>query len=555
MFTKKKESLSGFDNNTSGNIAIINQPFLAAGLEKSAETSSGNGSLKYSTTGYAELDQFGKTSTYRKPRTFDEISRDMSILWAENQLNAVKFTIYLRLISRKVMMFDVATTEAPQRGAELKHEAQMRMFWILQKSSETFYKNLPVFISAGSWKDIFVLMKYDLEYHGWEEKVLDFNRVVNLIISGLNDPNHVDLIKKYLPSLKSKSNCTTVGSQANNLIAKYICNKLFGQSENMGKTYREYRKLKSSGTAHEWQQLISQKKHNLIDFSKIHGRALSQLVKSKYLKNQGLSEKYNEWITKPETVGVKYTGFVHELFKDCILGNSNSVETINKQFKTLVEKAGPSQTNLIVVRDTSASMGSYATGLDISCFDVAKSLALYFSEFLSGQFANSYIEFNSSAKMCTWKGSTPVERWVNDKAYYNGSTNFQSVIELFCNLRSKGISESDFPSGILCISDGMFNPAELDETNVESARRKLTNAGFSEQYVRDFVIILWNLGNDYYGSKKSGQQFETYGNVSNTYHFSGYSASVIAMLREGIKTPMELFDACMNQELLQKVEV
>src|SRR5690606_28258215 len=121
-------------------------------------------------------------------------------------------------------------------------------------------------------------------------------------------------LKKYLPQIKATSACTTVESQADTLIGKWICSLLFGTKDNeTGSTYKRYRKLKSGGTAHEWQQLISQRKFDRIDFSKIHGRALNLLVRSKFLANQGLADKYAAWVAKPETE-VKYTGFVHELF-------------------------------------------------------------------------------------------------------------------------------------------------------------------------------------------------------------------------------------------------
>lgn len=47
--------------------------------------------------------------------------------------------------------------------------------------------------------------------------------------------------------------------------------------------YRRYARLKSSGTAHEWQQLISKGKYDLIRFETIHGRALTILARSKFL--------------------------------------------------------------------------------------------------------------------------------------------------------------------------------------------------------------------------------------------------------------------------------
>ena len=100
----------------------------------------------------------------------------------------------------------------------------------------------------------------------------------------------------------------------------------------------------------------------------------------------------------------------------------------------------------------------------------------------------------------------------------------------------------------------MFNPSELDRTNVQSALDKLRKAGFSKEYVNDFVIVLWNLQSSAYGNK-AGKQFETYGDVPNVFYFSGYSASVVSFLTNKIKTASELFEEAMNQELLNRVEI
>jgi len=328
------------------------------------------------------------------------------------------------------------------------------------KAPSTFWKNISLFISIGSWKDIITMLSYDLQYNGWNDRKLDWNKFSELILSGLENKSTSELLKKYLPQIKSNNDCTTLESQADNIIAKWICSLVFGGKKDSFVNYKSYRKLKSSGTAHEWQQLISQRKFDRIDFAKIHGRALSLLVRSKFLFNQGLSEKYKEWITKPETTNVKYTGFVHELFSVCrsyrslVSMPTHEQATINKQFQTLVDKGGSSeQSSLIVVRDTSGSMGSIASGTNMSCYDIGKALALYFSEFLKGKFANAWIEFNSTAIMQTWKGNSPLEKWYNDKSGVIGGTKFQSVIELLCKIKQQGVAESDFPTGILCISD------------------------------------------------------------------------------------------------------
>ncbi|MDR1018984.1 MAG: DUF2828 family protein [Lachnospiraceae bacterium] len=369
------------------------------------------------------------------------------------------------MITRKTRYLDGSETEVPQKGAEMKHEGIMRMIWLHLKDEEVFWKNIGLFISAGSWKDIFMMLSYDLIYNGWDGRKLNWGKFGDLILSGLENKNTSDLVKKYIPQIKSNSACKTVESQADNLIGKWLCSILFGnKGEEKGYTYKQYRIFKTSGTAHEWQKLISQRRFDRIDFSKIHGRALSLLVQSKFLFNQNLSDKYKEWIGSPETKDVKYTGFVHELFKNADRNLSEEEElTINKQFQTLVNKAGDvGQTPFIVVRDTSGSMESVASGTNMSCYNVAKALGLYFSEFLKGSFSNAWIEFNSDAKFHLWKGNTPVEKWRNDHTSYVGSTNFQSVIDLFVKLKNEGISEADFPKGILCISDSEFDRYELD---------------------------------------------------------------------------------------------
>lgn len=525
--------------------------FVNAGLSKSAETLSVNGALKYSTTGNDFVDQFGKLSSFKELRNFEDISNDCFLLYSQNPKLAVSFIFYIRMITRTTFLFDGSKTETTQRGSGLKHEGIMRMIWLHTNHPDIFWKNINLYISIASWKDVFQMLQYDLEFHGWESRKLNWNNFGNLILTGLENPNTINLVKKYLPQIQSRIKCTTIHTQADTIIGKWICSLL-----NMD--YKSYRKLKSSGEAHTWQQLISKKLFDSIDFSSIHGRALALMTSSKFISNNNLTEKYTSWIMEQPVA--KYTGYVHELL--CGITHNlpdYKVQTINKQFYGLVEtgkKNANTNTGLIVVRDTSASMARSATGTKLSCFNIAKALAVYFSEFLTGYFSNSWIEFNSTAKMHTWKGNTPVEKWINDNSSFIGSTNFQSVIDLFVQIKNSGVTEDSFPNGIICISDSEFNPTQLNNTNVSEALNKLMNGGFSEEYIKKFKIVLWNLQSSNHGGK-----FETYGNVENVYYFSGYEASTLAFLT-GVdkqvsepKNAEELFDAAMNQEILNMITI
>ena len=556
MFDSKQVSLITLKK-ASGKTKKTANEFLNNVAKQGAKTLSGNGSLKFQSSGSDWIDQFSSLGKYKVPRSYAEIASDCSKLWAQDKELFVKFTVYLRMISRKTDIFGLGiTTQAAQSGAELKHESIMRMVWLSQKSPDAFWGNIGLFISAGSCKDIITMLRQDLVYHGWEGRTLDWGKFGNLILSLLDNQKSTNLMKKYLPQIRTNSSCTTVESQASNLVAKWICSLVFG-SKSGSSTYKQYRKLKSSGTAHQWQQLISQRKFDKIDFSQIHGRALNLLVKGKFLHNQNLSDAYSNWIGEQDKV--KYTGFVHELL--CELSEKNDpnfVKTVDKQFIEAVEKVKGSDENLssmIVVRDTSGSMWSPAEGSKFSCDAVAKSLALYFSEFLEGAFAGHFIEFSRTATLHEWKGETVSEKWHNDRCSCIGNTNFQSVVDLFCQMKSQGTPESDFPSGILCLSDGEFDPSELGTTNVQAALTKLKRAGFSDEYADSFKIVLWNLTNHFYG-RSNKVKFETFGETKNVFYMSGYSASNVKfILNQKVETAEDLFNEAMSQELLDLVEV
>lgn len=562
MFNVKKTQLIQKESINTEKPKLTNA-FIAKGMESAARTLSGNGSLKYSTTGSDFVDQFSMLGKYKEIRSYNDIAQDAEILYSQDKVLSIKFILYLRTITRKVqyknpITLQLVLTEDVQKGAGLKHESIMRMIWLALNDKDSFYEYLPLFISVGCWHDVIQMLSYDLQYNGWEDRKLDWKFIGSVILSGLENPQTLDLLKKYLPQIKSNSNCKTIESQADNIIAKWICSLIFGGKSEDFSNYKKYRKLKASGTAHEWQQLISKSQFLKIDFDKIHGRALSQLVSSKFIDNNNLTDKYEKWISSKPIA--KFTGYVNELFKQTNNLKKYQIDTINSQFMGLVEKGKTQDTldSFIVVRDTSGSMSSPATGTHQSCYDIGKALALYFSYLLEGHFANSFIEFNSSAKMHTWKGNTPMEKWKNDNTNYVGGTDFLSVIRLFVQIKASGVSEKDFPTGIICISDSEFNPTGLNTTNVQAALNILSNGGFSKDYVDNFKIVLWNLQSGYYGDN-TGCKFETYGGVKNVYYFSGYEGSVISFLLGGStdkKAPSnaeELFHSAMDQEILNLI--
>lgn len=535
-------------------------------VKKVEYTTSGNGALKLTSTGDPFVDQFGLISQYRQLRPYSSISKDMQELWNIDPMYTLKLLFYIRLITRKVKFSNGTETSKVQKGAGLRHEAFMRMLWLAVNHSDVFYKNLPLFITIGSWKDIIQLMSYDLQYHGWDNRVLDFNKMSDFILAGLENPNTCNLVKKFLPTIKAKSKCKTLESQADTIIGKFLSHKLFDGGEFSpklhSKNYHLYRKLKSSGTAHEWQQMISRSQFN-IDFSKVHGRALALLISGNYLKNHNLEKDYENWIKKQPVA--KFTGFVYELFKGLNLNSPLYKKyTIDKQFENLIQTAkegSSTESSFIVARDTSGSMSSNVKGLNISSNDVAKSIALYFSYLLKGQFANSYIEFDSKPELRYWKGNSPSDKYLKNTSYAYGSTNFLGIADLFIKIY-KHTSIEKFPSGLICVSDGEFNASKSNKTNFQTFKKKLLKAGFPKDYVDNFKIVLWDIPNTFYSFDEIRPKFESYADTPNFFYMGGFDPAGITFLLGGEekdkpvpKTPRELFEAAMNQEIMDYIQL
>lgn len=534
-------------------------------VKKVEYTTSGNGALKLTSTGDPFVDQFGLISQYRQLRPYSSISKDMQELWNIDPMYTLKLLFYIRLITRKVKFSNGTETSKVQKGAGLRHEAFMRMLWLAVNHSDVFYKNLPLFITIGSWKDIIQLMSYDLQYHGWDNKVLDFNKMSDFILAGLENPNTCNLVKKFLPTIKAKSKCKTLESQADTIIGKFLTHKLFDSGEFSpklhSKNYHLYRKLKSSGTAHEWQQMISRSQFN-IDFSKVHGRALALLVSGNYLKNHNLEKDYENWIKKQPVA--KFTGFVYELFKGLNLNSPLYKKyTIDKQFENLIQTAkegSSTESSFIVARDVSGSMSSNVKGLTISSNDVAKSIALYFSYLLKGNFANSYIEFSHKPILKYWEGDSPTDKYLKNINYCFGDTNFLGIADLFIEIY-KHTSIEKFPTGLICISDGEFNDSGDNKTNFQSFKKRLLKAGFPKDYVDNFKIVLWDIPNAFYSFDEIRPKFESYADTPNFFYMGGLDPAGITFLLGGEvnksipKTPRELFETAMNQEIMDYIQM
>lgn len=528
-----------------------------------------NSAVTFLTSGKAIIDQFAHAGT-AIGRPINQVFAEQAQLWAEDPESAVRFPFYLRLITRKVKLSEEKKTDAVQKGAGLRDEAFKRILWLAYNQPEVFNRNAWLLPVVGSWKDLWTLMLLDMD----NKNRIDKNFVFSIMAAGLDDETQCDLIRKYMPAIKANSKCKTDRAQTLNTLAKAFASFL-------GLSVKEYRKMKASGTAHEFQKLICARAYADINWNTIPGRALTNLVSGKFLSNHGLTDSYLKWVMSQPTV--KFTGYVYELgMKLDAMGHNLSMNqtpnraaalyTINKQFDGLIELAkkdqGGIKGNVLCGLDTSGSMGSDIQGVPgLTSYDVCVSLGIYFSELNTGAFHNVVAMFDDTSRVMKLSG-TFSEKWeaIRNATTAWGSTNFLSLVRLLANQRRKhpNLPESEFPQTLLVVSDMQFNPtgrwslrAERESTNQEEARNILREV-FSEEFVKNFNFIWW-----YCASRDgAGHDVPATMDQGGNYMFSGFDGSIVTLLLGGDEqvkpdgTPLtmeEMVQKALSQEIFSFV--
>ena len=521
-----------------------------------------NGAITYKTTGSLLVDQFGTAGSYRG-RNISDVFGDQATLDSVDRRSAVQFIFYLRMITRKY-----GEDLGVNKGQGSRDEAFKRLLWYLYSAPEVFYDNLDLLTYVGSFRDL-----WDIAYLADENGIhLDEERLFAVYTIGLQDEARRDLAIKYLPQIVSTNKVKSKRAATRNRLAKRFASYL-------GLSFQEYRKLKTSGHAHRWQQAISAKDFNSINFNRIPGRALSKLVGSRFLKNQRLEADYDAWLqTQPVA---KFTGYAYEL-GDAIKTARKSYQqmTINKQFEGLVDLARQDGglENTWVALDTSGSMGKKTAGGATTALNVTKSLGIYFAALNEGAFKDQVVMFSERSTLASLTGDF-ITKYNQIPSNAMGNTNFQSVIDLLAKTRRENpsIPLEDYPTTILVVSDMQFDPTETRydayfgrvnrnvltasniNTNHAAMMQKLKGV-FPQSYINKLKIVWWNV-TDRNSAKNT---FHSTNADGGTYYVSGFDGAVISTILGGEEvvddygnvrqpTAEERVEAALSQPVLELV--
>lgn len=541
----------------------MNNLFTNALMSNDALTN--NGAVAHSTTGSKILDYFSKSGSCRG-RKYDDVVADLAGVFGESLELGLKVAFYNRMVTRKAVGFKATTpTETVQKGQGQRDEFVKTLKYLEFNHPEALKNNLFLVPVVGRWSDLW----YDSAATNFFHYV-DTKLVYELVKIGLSSESQRPLIAKYLPKIRSKSNCTNERHNRLNAWAKGLCQYL-------GWDEQSYRKFKSDpdNKAHTFQRLMSGNRWDELNFNSIPGKALFNLIGSKKepLKRHNLEQKYIDWI-KTQPVA-KFTGYVYELFNAAKsnLGSLAKRLTFDKQFEKMLQTAKDGvnpellKKGVLCAIDTSGSMSSFGyysgKALSFAPIDVCCGLGIFFSTLLEGAFKDTVVMFDAVSKTLKLTGTfTDKVKQLSSHATAWGNTNFQSVIDEIVRVRKSkpNIPVSEYPGVLLVVSDMSLDNSGGD-TNYNVAMKKLAAVGLPPM-----TIIWWNVTD---GEKSVPNKMDDNGVVM----ISGWDGTIVSKIleaeaeakvvvneetgeKEVVKpTPYETMIKCLDQEVLRLVKV
>ncbi len=516
----------------------LNNKFIKA-LEHIPTSSTENGALAYNNTYSSLLNYFSNCNNFH--RSYEEVELDLNKCWSEDKNLTLKLIGYIRAISRTNNINNL-----PVRGLGLKKEGRLCLRWLYLNHTKVFYNNLETYLHLGSFQDIW---HRDLKDWMVNKDITICQFIIQSLLSDNNQINNLSL--KYLPRHKSISNIkrrkpgkeTLEFHLLRNKMLQTICNLLHLES-GLSLTIRDLMKWKTEGKSHGWQQYISNKQFDQINFDKLPGKVLKWITKEdeeneSFLSRHNLEDKYISWLNSKDKLN--NTSYLYELIKPAVEAYSDYTpkslskiqkHTIEKQIASILSISLETKLNVMPVLDTSGSMNS-PVHKNISALDICLSLGIYFSMINKGYFKDYVIAFDTYSKLIKLSGSY-LDRLQDlcSRPDFMGSTNFQSVINLIIKVRKENpnIPVEDYPDVYLVISDLQFNEVSnnlnnWDEyvtpsfTNHQEALSKFDKVGLPRP------LFIW-----YNVSSYGNDNFQNHKNDAGIINMSGFDPSAINKL-------------------------
>lgn len=389
------------------------------------------------------------------------------------------------------------------RGGQMERKSfQSILGWLFNNQRDVFHKIVGLVPEYGYWKDI-------IPYYS--DPVVASLVSIRIAKDALSD--NPSLLAKWMPSENASSVESMKMARA---WARVLKVSMQEYRQGLSAIRNNIKVVERQMSAREW---------NEINFERVPSVAMKRYANAFSRRAPEKFVAYLEAVKKGEKKINASTLFPHDIvhgYKD----HRDVVDSLEEQWSALPDYAGDE--NVLVMPDTSGSMGSSFNDSKATCLDVSVSLAIYFAERNKGAFNNQFVTFSGSPKFITLTEKTLLGK-INEVMKYSEISNtnlMASILDILYIAKRRDIPQKDMPTKLIIISDMQFDRCGNMST-FEAMKVAFEAAGYNMP-----GIVFWNV-NSYKNSPATK-------NEMGVALVSGASPSCLKYILSGkIESPME----------------
>ena len=490
-----------------------------------------NGATAFKTSGKELLD-FNFNITSMRTWKWGDIGENFSKVFYENPVVAVKYWFYC-LDCRE--------------GLGERNISKAILFWMADNHPEIVEKILRFIPEYNRWDTLILLADPEFTSNKHlREKAIEWIKITFIHdIMHAYDEEPISLLAKWMPSENASSKVTK-------RMARQFMQDINISPRNYRRCLSALRRklnvVECDMSANNWDE---------INYETVPSKANLNYSNAFMRHDEERRIKYLDSLAKGET---KINAKVLAPYEIChAYGGSYGYgvklydESLEQMWKALPKYQ---MDDVLVVRDGSGSMSSKVSK-EVSCLDVATSIAIYAAEHNSKNWYNKFITFSSSPRFIDMSDC----KSLRDKILYCSGFNECSNTDIYKTMKlilntaiSKGYKQYQLPKTILIVSDMQFDTGPSRYGSSYTAFNY--NKALFEQIQMEYQyygyklpkIVFWNV--DSRGNKTIPIQQNDLGLVL----CSGFSANIFKMLLGDELDPYQALLKILNSKRYQPIE-
>ena len=392
-----------------------------------------NGALGYKTTGRKLLDLNFAVSSMRN-KSEAEIERAFAEACGDDLNTAIVWLFFSRDCTQ---------------GLGERRLFRVCMRYLAKEFPDKVRKLLPLVSEYGRWDDLWCLL--DTRFK--DDVIALLRDQLGKDMQNMKAGKSISLAAKWTPSLNTSSADTVAKAE---IIRK-----------GLGVTPRAYRKMLSALRKYldVTERKMSANEWGAIKYEAVPSRA-NLNYNSAFLRHD--EERRREYLGKLEKGETKINSsvlFPHDIVHKYMNGRGWSLRVnspdaaLEAMWKALPNTVKDGE-GTIVVADGSGSMNSYVGNSQVTAWEVAHALAIYFAERLPVPYKDQYITFSSKPQLVKLGGANSLNSKLKLALGHNecSNTNIEAVFDLILDTAVRNrLTQNEMPKNILVISDCEFD--------------------------------------------------------------------------------------------------